>query len=108
MNSRLSPFPVFVTYFGSFANNPFEMFPPSPGRMETPGRRVDPRGEPLGSGPTCLPGMTWEKVVFCFVKVQAEDFPGSPVVTTPHFQCRGSGSIPGQRSVVCMPHSMAL
>ena len=28
------------------------------------------------------------------------DLPGGPVAKTPHFQCRGSGSIPGTRSHV--------
>ena len=32
----------------------------------------------------------WEK------KKNSKDFPGGPVAKTPHFQCRGSGLIPGQ------------
>ena len=28
-------------------------------------------------------------------KAHLRDFPGNPVVKTPHFQCRGMGSIPG-------------
>ena len=32
-----------------------------------------------------------------FIKIRdIWDFPGSPVVKTPGFQCRGMGSIPGQ------------
>ena len=33
-----------------------------------------------------------------------QDFPGGPVVKTPHFQGRGMGSIPGQGTKI--PHAM--
>ena len=28
-------------------------------------------------------------------RMEGGDFPGGPVVKTPHFHCRGTGSIPG-------------
>ena len=28
------------------------------------------------------------------------EFPGGPVVRTPHFHCRGAGSIPGQETKI--------
>lgn len=36
-------------------------------------------------------------------KKHFEDFPGDPVVNIPHFQHRGTGSIPGWRTKI--PHA---
>ena len=37
-------------------------------------------------------------------EAEPRDFPGGPVVKTPHFQCKGMGSISGQGTKI--PHAM--
>ena len=41
---------------------------------------------------------------FAIYKNTESDFPGGPVVKTPHFHCRGAGSIPGRGAKV--PHTV--
>ena len=36
-----------------------------------------------------------DTLIFQMKKLRLRDFLGGPVVKTPHFQCRGMGSIPG-------------
>ena len=41
------------------------------------------------------------------MKKKRRDFPSSPMVKTPHSQCRGAGSNPVQGTKIPTPHSMA-
>ena len=47
------------------------------------------------------------KCVCGLIKTRNGDFPGSPVAETLHPNIRGTGSIPGQGTRSCMPHSTA-
>ena len=47
------------------------------------------------------------KCVCGLIKTRNGDFPGSPVAETLHPNIRGTGSIPGQGTRSCMPHSAA-
>ena len=48
-------------------------------------------------------GIQWESIVI-LVKYWRRDSPGGPLVKTPHFHCRGLGSVPGQGTKI--PHVM--
>lgn len=53
------------------------------------------------NSPTSACAHTWEKEArgssSRIRNLQSRDFPGNPVVKTPHFQCGVAGSVPGQR-----------
>ena len=51
--------------------------------------------------------MVWKLKVFPKLKRPSQNFPGGPVVKTPHFHCRGHGFDPSSSGKFRMPHGVA-